>query len=77
MKYLLRFLLFTFIAFIIYGYFLKNSGSTDGDKWVGVGVLIMALVLMPLFIYHRYKNKNVKDYLLNNFTENNENAENQ
>mgnify|MGYP000185374198 CR=1 FL=1 len=42
-----------------------------------IGVLLIAFVLMPLFIYHRYKNKNVKDYLMTNFTEEKEKTENQ
>lgn len=77
MKYIIRIILVTIIGFIGYGYYLKNTGITDGDKWVGIGVLLIAFVLMPLFIYHRYKNKNVKDYLMSNFTQEKEKTENQ
>lgn len=77
MKYILRIILATIIGFIGYGYNLKNAGLVEGDKWVGIGVLLIAFVLMPLFIYHRYKNKNVKDYLMSNFTEDKEKTENQ
>lgn len=77
MKYIIRIILVTIIGSIGYGYYLKNTGATDGDKWVGIGVLLIAFVLMPLFIYHRYKNKNVKDYLMSNFTQEKEKTENQ
>ena len=77
MKYILRFLLFSFFALVIYGYYLKNINSADGDKWVGLGVLLLALVLMPLFIYHRYRNKNIKDYVLKNNALEKEKSENQ
>ena len=37
----------------------------------------MALVLMPVFIYHRYKTKNVKDYMFKSAQKEEENIENQ
>ncbi|KIX20986.1 hypothetical protein SY27_09405 [Flavobacterium sp. 316] len=77
MKYILRLLLLSFFALVGYGYFLKNSGNSDGDKWIGIGVLILSLVLMPLFIYHRYRNKNIKDYVLKNTNQKKEKSENQ
>lgn len=77
MKYILRLLLLSFFTLVGYGYFLKNSGNSDGDKWIGIGVLILSLVLMPLFIYHRYRNKNIKDYVLKNTNQKKEKSENQ
>jgi hypothetical protein len=77
MKYIIRIILVAIIGLIGYGYYLKNTDTADGDKWIGIGVLLIAFVLMPLFIYHRYKNKNVKDYLMSNFTEEKEKTENQ
>lgn len=77
MKYIIRILLAAIIGLIGYGYYLKNNSINEGDKWIGIGVLLIAFVLMPLFIYHRYKNKNVKDYLMSNFTEDKEKTENQ
>jgi uncharacterized membrane protein YukC len=66
MKYLIRLLVLAVICFVSYGYFYKNQGNEEGDKWVGIGIMIMALVLMPVFIYHRYRTKNAKDYMLQN-----------
>lgn len=65
MKYILSVLLIVVSSLIGYGYMLKNSGDhINGDKWVGVGILTGAFVLMPVFIYHRWKDRKVKDYML-------------
>jgi uncharacterized protein YxeA len=77
MKYIIRLLLFTVIGFIAFGYYHKNNGNAEGDQWIGIGVLILTLVLMPLFIYHRYKNKNINDYVINLNDQKKEDAENQ
>lgn len=77
MKYLVRILLVIVLGFISFGYYHKNNGSAEGDKWVGIGILILALVLMPLFIYHRYKGKNLNDYMYKIGDEKKEDTENQ
>ena len=77
MKYLVRILLVIVLGFISFGYFHKNNGNTEGDKWVGIGVLILAFILMPVFIYHRYRNKKIKDYELNFNFKDEEDTENQ
>lgn len=65
MKYLIRILFLVVVSLVSFGYYLKNSGNHPaGDKWVGVGILAASFVLMPLFIYHRWKGKKVKDYML-------------
>lgn len=61
MKIILKSLLFIVLALIVYGFYMKNQNEA-GDKFIGFGVLILSFVLMPLFIYHRYKDKNLKDY---------------
>ncbi|WP_298541820.1 hypothetical protein [uncultured Aquimarina sp.] len=65
MKYLIRILFIVVVILVAIGYYHKNSGDhTNGDKWVGIGILGATFILMPLFIYHRWKNKKVKDYML-------------
>lgn len=65
MKYLIRILFLAVIFLVSYGYYQKNSGDhLTGDKWVGLGILAASFILMPLFIYHRWKGKKVKDYML-------------
>lgn len=56
-------ILLVVVLLMIGGGFMYNQIETgQGEKIIGIGVLIFAFVLMPLFIYHRYKNKNLKDY---------------
>ncbi|MBQ4818822.1 hypothetical protein [Aquimarina sp. MMG016] len=65
MKYIIRILFFAIIVAVSTGYYFKNSGDhATGDKWVGIGILAASFILMPIFIYHRWKNKKVKDYML-------------
>lgn len=65
MKYVIRILFIVIVAMVLVGYYLKNSGDhATGDKWVGLGILAASFILMPIFIYHRWKNKKVKDYML-------------
>jgi hypothetical protein len=77
MKYILRILIVLFISFIIYGYYLNSLVGKSGDKWIGIGVLIMAFVLMPLFLWSRYKNKKLTDFKLDPKLFNPKNTDNQ
>ncbi len=63
MKYVLRFLLIAIIIGVSIGYYFKNTGdSPTGDKIIGISILGLSFILMPLFIYHRYKNKDLSGY---------------
>lgn len=77
MKYIIRILFFIVLAFIGSGFYIKNTIGDEGDKWVGIGVLISALVLMPIFLWHRYKNKKLEDYMFKFDNKKEENTENQ
>ena len=61
MKYIITFLFLVFIGSIIAGYFLDVSYS---EKLIGFGVVGLFLVIFPLFSYYRWKDKNLKDYML-------------
>lgn len=64
MKKILICLIVIIAGLISFGYFQKNNGL-NGDKWIGIGILVLAFVLMPLFLYSRFKNKEVRDRMLN------------
>jgi cytochrome c-type biogenesis protein CcmH/NrfG len=49
------------------GFYLKNTGNANGEIVIGLGVLLVAFILMPLFIYHRYKNKKMSDFTFEKF----------
>lgn len=67
MKFVLSTILVLVIGMLIYGFYIKSNGDTSGEIIIGIGVLIVAFVLMPLFIYHRYKNKKMSDFTFEKF----------
>lgn len=67
MKYIIIFTLILSLGMLGTGFYLKNAGNANGEIVVGIGVLIVAFVLMPLFIYHRFKNKNLEDFTFDKF----------
>jgi|688.fasta_scaffold00644_22 hypothetical protein len=62
MIHIIRLLLVAIFGLIAYGYYLKETVGKIGDKYVGIAVLIITFVFLPLFIYHRYKNKKLSDF---------------
>jgi hypothetical protein len=67
MKTGLRLLLFLVLGLIVYGYYLNSSATGSGEKFIGIGVVLFAFILMPLFIYHRFRNKDLRNYSLKDF----------
>ncbi|WP_372793924.1 hypothetical protein [Lutibacter sp.] len=67
MKFLLSSILFLVIGMLVYGFYIKSNGDTNGEIIIGISVLTLAFVLMPLFIYHRYKNKKMSDFTFEKF----------
>ena len=65
MKPLLKFILVITIATLSVGLYMLNNDFDKGNFVVGISVLLFAFVLLPIFLYHRYKGKNLKDYTLN------------
>ena len=45
-------------------YFRIQDDLLLGDRIIGIAVLASAFILMPLFLYHRWKGKKLKDYTL-------------
>ena len=76
MKKILIVLIAIIACLISFGYFQKNSGL-NGDKWIGIGVLLAAFVLMPLFLYSRFKNKETRERMLNLGLKKKEESDNQ
>lgn len=67
MKIVLITILILVLGTISYGFYLKSVGDVNGEITIGIGVLAIAFVFMPLFIYHRYKNKNIKDFTFDKY----------
>lgn len=65
MNTILKFLAFLIALAISTGfYFRLNDELAVGDKIIGLAVLATAFIFLPLFLYHRWKGKKLKDYTL-------------
>ncbi|PWH84145.1 hypothetical protein DIS18_06275 [Algibacter marinivivus] len=61
MKYLILFLAIATLTSIILGFTLEVDYS---QKLIGFGVLGIFFLVIPLFTYYHWKNKDIKDYML-------------
>ncbi|WP_031426943.1 hypothetical protein [Flavimarina sp. Hel_I_48] len=66
MKKLIIFLFFLLVITLFVGFYFRyySDDIVLGDRFIGVTILAVIFVLMPLFLYHRWKNRNVHDYML-------------
>ena len=64
MKWFLRIFFVLVIANIIAGYIICQDDMALGEKWIGFSVATGFLVYMPIFLVHRWKGKQLKDYTL-------------
>jgi len=64
MKYFLRILFFSVIILGIVGFYIKPSDNEQGNLLIGLAVAGLFFVWMPIFLYHRWKGKDVNKYLL-------------
>lgn len=67
-RYFLVIIFLTVVALAIYGVRLTNSTDPKilvrGHRFVGAAVIGLFFVWMPTFIYHRWKGRDIKDYML-------------
>ncbi len=64
MKYLIILLFLLSIIGAGIGFYLKAEDPATGDLIIGLSIVLGFFIVMPLFIYHRWKSRNVKDYML-------------
>ena len=64
MKYIILILFISVLIALGVGFYLKPENEATGNLIIGLSLMAGFFLLMPLFIYHRWKNKNVKDYML-------------
>jgi len=62
MKYIIWFFFIASVLGILCGYSLNVNYS---QKLIGFGILTLFFIVIPLFSWYRWKDKKVKDYLLN------------
>ncbi|RMB58583.1 hypothetical protein EAX61_09795 [Dokdonia sinensis] len=67
-RYSLVIIFFVVVVLAIYGVRLTNSTDPEtlvrGHRFVGAAVVGLFFVWMPTFIYHRWKGRDLKDYML-------------
>ncbi len=65
MKLALKILFVVFIAWMVTGFSLIKMEHPKAQIVMGLGVLFLAFILMPLFIYYRYKDGKYQKYIIN------------
>ena len=66
MKFLIRLLFLSILISLSIGFYHKNflESGLDGEKIIGATVLFSVIFFLPLFLYNRWKDKNIRDYTL-------------
>ena len=63
MNKIILFILIIALGLVGYGFYLIETPAFDqGHKFIGIGVALIALVVMPLFIWLRYKDKSMEQF---------------
>lgn len=65
MKTTIKVLFVIFIFWMIVGVYLVQTAHPKAEIIMGFGVFFLAFLLMPLFIYDRYREGKYKKYQLN------------
>lgn len=64
MKYIYTLLLLGAVAGVSYGFYVRPEDPKLGEFLIGISISVTFFLTMPLFIYKRWKNRDVKDYML-------------
>lgn len=64
MKYIITILFIAVLISMGIGFYIKSNDEATGNLIIGLTLMVGFFILMPLFIYHRWSKKNVKDYML-------------
>tara|TARA_B100001287_G_scaffold193058_1_gene163228 strand:+ start:284 stop:508 length:225 start_codon:yes stop_codon:yes gene_type:complete len=63
MRVFLNILFWSLISSLLFGLYLKDRANDDiGEILVGFSVLTLSFLYLPLFLFHRYKGKNLSKY---------------
>ncbi|EDM45590.1 hypothetical protein SCB49_07272 [unidentified eubacterium SCB49] len=65
MKIFLYLSFFLAVILLFFGFYLSGDDQKTAELCLGLGVCSLFFLWMPLFIYHRWKDKKVSDYMLN------------
>ena len=65
MKVALKIMFVIFLVWMTIGFYLINIEHQKAQVVMGLGVFYFSFLLMPLFIYYRYRDGKYKKYILN------------
>lgn len=65
MRIFIRILFVIFIVWFAIGVYVINTEHEKAQIIMGLGVLYFSFILMPIFIYDRYKDGKYKKYIIN------------
>lgn len=63
MKLILRLLLAINSFGLLFGYYVKSTNEHRGEFYIGLSVLMLAFVLLPFFLYMRFKDKKLSQFM--------------
>ena len=64
MRIVLTIIFVVVVATVGFGFYIRPENQALGELCIGLSVAGLFFIWMPLFIYHRWKDKKVKDYML-------------
>jgi len=66
MKYVILVIFILVVLAVGVGFYFRifEEDLKTGDIIIGIAVLVSCFIMMPLFIYHRWKGKRLEDYTL-------------
>ncbi len=65
MKLLLKILFIIFIVWMCVGTYFIQTEHPKAQIIMGLGVFYLSFLLMPIFIYYRYRDGKYKKYIIN------------
>lgn len=65
MKTAIKILFIIFLVWISTGFYLLHIQHEKAEIVMGLGVFFLSFILMPVFIYYRYKDGKYKKYIIN------------
>ena len=67
MKIFLNILFWSLIISLFYGLYLKEKEASNlSEILIGFSVFVLSFLYLPIFLYHRYKGKDLSKYTLDN-----------
>ncbi|WP_203294601.1 hypothetical protein [Luteirhabdus pelagi] len=64
MRTVLIILFLLIVGTAIFGFYIRAEDYSTGELCIGASIAVLFFVWMPLFIYHRWRKRNFKDYML-------------